>query len=243
MNSIKQYFNKGLNYSKNVVSENYQPTKQMLSDSAYNTSITVKNKLYTLFTTHPHSRGMTYTNHMMGALIFFLYAFFAACCFLIHSVFPFVLQSAGSDLIEKLKNRLDDLKDKTNSRESQYDVTMYKKKTTERLSNMVDNFFENIVVDEPSNEAPSDVLDDAIDGAVDNNVDGTVDGAVDNNVDGAVDNDVDGAVDNDVDGGVDNDVDDVLYDDVDGGVDNDVDDVLYDDVDGGVDGNLEETEN
>lgn len=61
------------------------------------------------FAAHPRSRGLSYPQHAKNALTFFILSFVASVCFLVHALFPFVLQTTGSTLTFMLHDRLREL--------------------------------------------------------------------------------------------------------------------------------------
>jgi Family of unknown function (DUF6356) len=65
-----------------------------------------KNKLYHLFTDHPRSKNMTYFQHFTGSFTYFGYSYLSSLIFLIHSLFPFLFQSSGSQLTQSLYKKL-----------------------------------------------------------------------------------------------------------------------------------------
>ena len=65
-----------------------------------------KNKLYHLFTDHPRSKNMTYFQHFTGSFTYFAYSYLSSLIFLIHSLFPFLFQSSGSQLTQSLYKKL-----------------------------------------------------------------------------------------------------------------------------------------
>lgn len=65
-----------------------------------------------LFTKHPHAVGETYLGHMFYALGFAVMCLLAATAITIHSVFPFLFEFTGCNLITKLYNRLSPRKER-----------------------------------------------------------------------------------------------------------------------------------
>ena len=55
-----------------------------------------------LFTKHPKSVNETYWQHMCAACKFSARIFLAGSACLLHAVFPFLCETTGSDIIEKL---------------------------------------------------------------------------------------------------------------------------------------------
>lgn len=57
------------------------------------------------FLDHPHSQGMTYTEHMSHALSYAKDSFVAAGALTLHAFLPGILQTTGSDRIKILANK------------------------------------------------------------------------------------------------------------------------------------------
>ena len=67
-----------------------------------------------LFTAHPHKVGESYFQHLCIAMRFSFQLFFLAVILFIHALFPFLLETKGSD---KVLNLADDM----NSRRNKYE--------------------------------------------------------------------------------------------------------------------------
>ena len=61
------------------------------------------------FKKHPRDKGRTYLQHLTGALVFSTYSFVAGGCLLVHAIFPFLFVETGSNLINHLKQKMDQL--------------------------------------------------------------------------------------------------------------------------------------
>jgi len=59
-------------------------------------------RLYTLFTTHPHEHHMSYTGHALQALRKAILMGKGAIGLCIHSVFPFFCEKSGTKVVEQL---------------------------------------------------------------------------------------------------------------------------------------------
>jgi hypothetical protein len=60
------------------------------------------NRLYILFTTHPHEQRMTYAGHAVQALCRAIRMGKGAIGLCVHSVFPFLCEKTGSDTVKQL---------------------------------------------------------------------------------------------------------------------------------------------
>lgn len=63
-------------------------------------------RLYILFTTHPHEHQMTYTGHALHALHRAIRMGKGAIGLCIHSVFPFLCQKTGTNVVEQLYDEI-----------------------------------------------------------------------------------------------------------------------------------------
>lgn len=107
--SLMRSFRSGINAGNKsnifgVASSYFESAKSMASKY---TNVAAQ-YTYTLFTTHPRSKNMTYSQHFMQSFVYFLYSFGATISFLFHSIFPFTFEDKGSDLTCALFNRLCD---------------------------------------------------------------------------------------------------------------------------------------
>ena len=66
-----------------------------------------------VFTEHPSSVGMTYTQHFKFALGLSGVLTQAALCSFIHAIFPFLFETSTSDIIKIMSKEFEDLKKKT----------------------------------------------------------------------------------------------------------------------------------
>lgn len=69
------------------------------------------------FTEHPASVNETYFQHMRAAGSFSISLFVATLCCAIHAIFPFLFVKTGSNMIEKLYDRMCVNRDKTLKRQ------------------------------------------------------------------------------------------------------------------------------
>jgi hypothetical protein len=92
-------------YQKKQSISNYMTEKKVPETTSYYYEV-CKDKLYHLFTDHPRSKGLSYWQHFYGSMIYFLYSFGASLSFLLHSMFPFMLEARGSQLTSCLHERL-----------------------------------------------------------------------------------------------------------------------------------------
>lgn len=79
-------------------------TIQNISESIVrlNNKCNLKERLYELFTRHPHKNGMTYGSHWWRALKLSIKMGYGASCLLIHSIFPFLCETKGTDMVKEL---------------------------------------------------------------------------------------------------------------------------------------------
>ena len=64
-----------------------------------------------IFTKHPNSVGETYLVHGTKAVSYSVQMLFASICCIVHAVFPFVLQSAASNIARKVCMDVDQRRD------------------------------------------------------------------------------------------------------------------------------------
>lgn len=64
----------------------------------------MKERLYELFTRHPHKNGMTYGVHWWRALKLSVKMGYGSFCLLIHSICPFLCETTGTDMVKELYN-------------------------------------------------------------------------------------------------------------------------------------------
>lgn len=69
-------------------------------------------RLYTLFTTHPHEHHMTYTGHALRALRRAVLMGKGAIGLCIHSVFPFLCEKSGTKVVDQLHEEIHQTKKK-----------------------------------------------------------------------------------------------------------------------------------
>ncbi len=62
----------------------------------------MKERLYELFTNHPHKNGMSYMGHWWRAVKLSVKMGYGSFCLLIHSIFPFLCQTRGTDMVKEL---------------------------------------------------------------------------------------------------------------------------------------------
>ena len=62
----------------------------------------ITKRLYELFTKHPHSNGMTYGGHWLRAIKLSLKMGYGSFCLLIHSIFPFLCETTGTNVVREL---------------------------------------------------------------------------------------------------------------------------------------------
>jgi hypothetical protein len=67
----------------------------------------LENKVYNLFTNHPHSQNMTYINHLCIALKLSVKMGYGSFCLFVHSLFPFLYETKGSNIIKELYYKID----------------------------------------------------------------------------------------------------------------------------------------
>lgn len=65
-----------------------------------------------LFTKHPHSVGETYFTHLFFAFLMGLQLLLAGIACIIHSVFPFLFTTTGSDAAKKIISKVEKRKSK-----------------------------------------------------------------------------------------------------------------------------------
>ena len=63
-------------------------------------------RLHTLFTTHPHEHHMTYTGHALRALRRAIIMGKGAISLCIHSVFPFLCEKTGTNVVNQLHEEI-----------------------------------------------------------------------------------------------------------------------------------------
>ncbi len=63
--------------------------------------------IYMLFTKHPQSHNMTYLQHLYRALKFSIKMGYGSFCLFIHSLFPFLYKTKGTDIIKELYHEID----------------------------------------------------------------------------------------------------------------------------------------
>ncbi len=63
-----------------------------------------KNRLVNLFTYHPNSQNMTYSQHLKRALTLSLKMGLGSIILFIHSILPFLLKTKGTSIINSLYN-------------------------------------------------------------------------------------------------------------------------------------------
>jgi len=63
-------------------------------------------KLYVLFTKHPHDHNLSYTQHAMRALRMALRLGKGAFALCVHSLFPFLCEKTGTNVIDRLYEEL-----------------------------------------------------------------------------------------------------------------------------------------
>ena len=71
------------------------------------------NKLYTLFTKHPHENQQSYAKHALKAIHMALRMGKGAIGLCIHSVFPFLCEKTGTNTIERLHDEIHEEKEKS----------------------------------------------------------------------------------------------------------------------------------
>jgi|TARA_Y100000768_G_scaffold222743_1_gene168001 hypothetical protein len=64
-------------------------------------------RLIKLFTHHPESNGETYFQHFRCASSYGLRMIFSGLAAIIHSVFPFLFETAASDCAKKINEEID----------------------------------------------------------------------------------------------------------------------------------------
>ncbi len=69
-------------------------------------------RLYVLFTAHPHENNMTYTRHALQALRRAILMGKGAIGFCIHSVFPFLCEKTGTKAVDQLYEEIHQTKKK-----------------------------------------------------------------------------------------------------------------------------------
>lgn len=68
----------------------------------HNKTTSLCQRLYTLFTTHPHEHNMTYARHALHALRRAIVMGKGAIGLCIHSFFPFLCEKTGTNAVDKL---------------------------------------------------------------------------------------------------------------------------------------------
>lgn len=58
--------------------------------------------IYKLFTRHPNKNGITYKSHWWRAMKLSIKMAFGSLCLLIHSIFPFLCETTGTNVVREL---------------------------------------------------------------------------------------------------------------------------------------------
>ena len=73
--------------------------------------------IYKLFTRHPNKNGITYKSHWWRAMKLSIKMAFGSLCLLIHSIFPFLCETTGTDIVKELYHYVTNYKLKENKEE------------------------------------------------------------------------------------------------------------------------------
>ena len=73
---------------------------------AVDTLKTTASSVQAAFTAHPKKAGETYLEHMKQSMYLSLMSLFCFVVFLVHAVFPMILQTTGSDMSITLHDRV-----------------------------------------------------------------------------------------------------------------------------------------
>ena len=86
----------------------------------------LSDKLNKLFTKHPNENGMTYKKHWWRAMKLSIKMAFGSVCLFIHSIFPFVCETTGTNVVKELYKYLENHKfkkengDETEDKKEEY---------------------------------------------------------------------------------------------------------------------------